>query len=328
MYSSEEETLPDPKPEWDPRNEKDCKHLIRRVLDREPTAGEMAMLTIRLHMEHPKTIPRIADAVQRLQRTPEYRYCTATWDERAATRPAVAARVRGLEVTPRRSVALPGETELAATERAIRDLLAGFPDNFSSLGHSIGNERVPKILQTLDDAQVLALRGVCQNGRVLAEQVRNLTERASYINVSTGQVFGTEGYLMDVLPDLDAKGRAQAQLHRAVAHLAWEAHHEQVGGPVLKASALEWWDVGSTALGAVEAAVRMLGPEADARTVRREAIRLMIDHLDSMTDDERDGEYRYEVGLAIKRLVNVRDVSSGILTRVRIGLPPVISLGT
>ena len=171
-------------------------------------------------------------------------------------------------------------------------------------------------MQTLDDAQVLALRGVCQNGRVLAEQVRDLTERSSYLNVSTGQVFGTEGYLMDVLPDLDAKGRAQAQLHRAVARLA------------LKASALEWWDVGSTALGAVEAAVRMLGPEADARTVRREAIRLMIDYLDSMTDDERDGEYRYEVGLAIKRLVNVRDVSSGILTRVRIGLPPVISLGT
>ena len=317
--------MPSPKPEWDPQSEEDRKHLIRRVLDREPTAGEMMMLTIRLHMEHPKTIPRIADAVQRLRRTAEYRHCTGAWDERAATRPAVSARVRGLEVAPRRSVALPGETELATTERAMRDLLAGFP---SSLGHSIGNERLSKILQTLDDAQVLALRGVCQNGRVLAEQVRDLTERSSYLNVSTGQVFGTEGYLMDVLPDLDAKGRAQAQLHRAVARLVWEAHHEQVGGPVLKASALEWWDVGSTALGAVEAAVRMLGPEADARTVRREAIRLMIDYLDSMTDDERDGEYRYEVGLAIKRLVNVRDVSSGILTRVRIGLPPVISLGT
>ena len=298
--------MPDAKPEWDPRSEEDCKHVIRQVLDREPTAGEMMMFTIRLHLERPETIPSIEDAVQRLQMTPEYHYCTADGDERAATRPIVAPH--------RRLVALP-ET---AAKRAMRDLLAGFPDNFSSLGHRIGNERVPGILQTLDDAQVIALRGVCQNGQALAEQVRDLTERASFTNVSTGQVFDTEGYLMDVRPDLDAEGRAQAQLHRAVAHLAWDAHYEQAGWPVLKEDDLEWWDVGSAALGAVEAAVRTLGPEADTRAVRREAIRLMI---------VSKGRDPYEIELTIKHLVNVRDAPNGILERVRRGHPPAILPG-
>ncbi len=321
--------MPVPKPEWDPRNEEDCKHIIRQVLDREPTAGELMMLAIRLHLERPETIPRITDAAQLIQKTAEYRYCTAAWDERAATRPAVSASSRGPDeaATRRCSVALlPEEAEQAAAERAIRALLAGFPGDFSVFGHNIGNEMVPEILQTLDEAEVLALRNVCENGRALAEQVQDYTENSSHTIISTGQVFDTEGYLKDALPDLDAEGRAQAQLHRAVAHLAWDAHYEQVGGPVLKEDDLEWWHVGSTALGAVEAAVRMLGPEADATTVRRKAIRLMIDDLDSMTDDEREGKDPYEIGIAIKHLVNVRDYPNGIIERVKMGHPPVVSL--
>ena len=35
------------------------------------------MLTIRLHLERPEAMPNINDAVRRLQKTPEYRYCTA-----------------------------------------------------------------------------------------------------------------------------------------------------------------------------------------------------------------------------------------------------------
>ena len=49
------------KPEWDPGNEEDCKHLIRQVFDREPTAGELVMLRICLHLERRKTIPRITE---------------------------------------------------------------------------------------------------------------------------------------------------------------------------------------------------------------------------------------------------------------------------
>ena len=318
--------MPVPKREWDPRNKEDCKHIIRQVLDREPTAGEVMMFTIRLHLERLETIPRITDAAQRLQRTAEYRYCTAAWGERAGTRPAVLAR--SPEAAPRRcSVALPEEAEQAAAERAIRALLAGVPADFSVLGHNTG-KMVPEILQTLDEAEVLALRNVCENGRELAEQVRDYTENSSYTIISTGQVFDTEGYLMDVLPDLDAEERAQAQLHRAICHLAWEAHHDQIGGPVLKDARggqddLEWLDVGSTALGAVEAAVRMLGPEADATAVRREAIGRM---MDSMTDDEREGKDLYQIGIAIKHLVNVRNYPNGILDRVKRGHPPVFSL--
>ena len=320
--------MPVPKPEWDPRNEEDCKHIIRQVLDREPTAGELTMLVIRLHLERPETIPHITDAAQLIQRTAEYRYCTAAWDERADTRPAVSANSRGPDeaATRRCSVALPEEAEQTAAEQAIRALLAGFPGEFSVFGHNVGNEMVPEILQTLDDVQVLALRSVCEDGRALAEQVRDYTERSSYTTISTGQVFDTEGYLKDALPDLDAEERAQAQLHRAVAHLAWDAHYEQAGWPVLKKDDLEWLDVGTPALGAVEAAVRRLGPEADATTVRREAIRLMVNNLDSMTDDEREGKDRYEIGLAIKRLVNVRDYPNGINERVKMGHPPVFSL--
>ena len=66
-----------PKQEWDPRSKQDCKHIVRQVLDREPEPGELMMLTICLYLERPEGIPRITDAVQRLQRTAEYRYCTA-----------------------------------------------------------------------------------------------------------------------------------------------------------------------------------------------------------------------------------------------------------
>ena len=316
-----------PNLEWDPQNKEDCKHIIRQALARTPEAGELIMLTIRLHLERPETIPRITDAAQRLQRTAEYRYCTAAWDERADTRPAAAARSRGPEAAPRRSVALPEEAEQTAAEQAIRALLAGFPGEFSVFGHNVGNEMVPEILQTLDEVQVLALRSVCEDGRALADQVRDYTENSSHTIISTGQAFDTEGYLKDALPDLDAEERAQAQLHRAISFLACDAHYEQAGWPVLKKDDLEWWDVGSTALGAVEAAVRMLGPEAEATTVRREATRLMINNLDSMTDDEREGKDPYEIGLAIERLVNVRDYPNGINERVKMGLDPVIHLG-
>ena len=315
-----------PNLEWDPQNKEDCEHIIRQALARTPEAGELILLTIRLHLERPATIPRITDAVQLIQRTAEYRYCTAAWDDRADTRPAAAARSRGPEAAPRRSVALPEGAEQTAAEQAIRDLLAGFPGEFAVFGHNVGNEMVPEILQTLDEAQVLALRSVCEDGRALAEQVRDYTENSSYTIISTGQAFDTDDYLKDARPDLDAEGRAQAQLHRAISFLAWDAHFEQAGGPVLNDDDLEWWDMGSTALGAVEAAVRMLGPEADATTVRREAIRLMINNLDSMTDDEREGKDPYEVGIAIKHLVNVRDYPSGINERVKMGHPPVFSL--
>lgn len=285
-------------------NREDCRHVIREALGREPAAGEVTMFTICLTLNH-HSVPRTTeDAARWLRGTTEYFRCT---------RRATAARSRALVTVPRHSM-----VALSAAARAIRALQAGFPRDFAVLHHEIGNE-IPDILKTLDEPEVFALRKAYGNGRALAGEVRVLTERSSYLNLATGQVFDTEGYLMDVQPDLDAEARAQAQLRRALNLLAWEARLDEGGGPDARPDDLdlEWWDVGSTALGAVEAAVRTLGPEADATAVSRNAIGVMSDRLGSMTDDDER---------AIKRLVDVRDYPDGILERVRTGRRPVISL--
>ena len=67
-------------PEWDPQDKEDCKRIVRQALGREPEAGELIMLTIRLHTEPPEAVPRIRDAVLLLQKSAEYRYCTAAWE--------------------------------------------------------------------------------------------------------------------------------------------------------------------------------------------------------------------------------------------------------
>ena len=76
---------------------------------------------------------------------------------------------------------------------------------------------------------------------------------------------------------------------------------------------LKWWNR-RIALSVVEAAVRKVGPEADARTVRSEAIRLLLDEVDSMPE-EKSGKYDIEdIATAIKYLIKGRDAPSGIIS--------------
>ena len=220
--------------------------------------------------------------------------------------------------------------DLKATQ-AVRDLLAGFPGDFSVFGCAIGHGQVPEILEALPAAEMLALRNVCKDGRELADQIQHLTEHTSYTNLSTGQVFDAENYLKDCLPDLDAEGRAQGHLRGAIAHLAWEAHYDQIGGPVLEEARRRQsdltWEMGLIALGAVEAAVRRLGPDADAESVAREATERTIDRLSSMSEEERERYDPEEIEAAIEELVGAREAPYGIHERLRAGRGPVVHIG-
>ena len=193
--------------------------------------------------------------------------------------------------------------------QAMQDLLAGFPDDFSVLGHTIGN--VTEILQTLDNAELLALRTVCDDGRALAKQVRSLTERSFHMNIATGTVFDADGNLRDCRPALDKEVRVQEQLRKSIFHLAWEAIYDQSGKPVLKdllrmQDVWAWW-TRRTAMSVVEAAVQKVGPEADVPTVLRKAISLLWDEIDSIPEEEREKYNLYDtedIATAIKYLIN------------------------
>ena len=176
--------------------------------------------------------------------------------------------------------------------------------------------------------EILALHDVCESGLELATQVLGVTEKTSSLNVTTGQLFDAEGYLKDVLPKLNEEGRTKAQLRSAVFRLASEAYYDLVGPvPEQELSREEkfQWDMRHTAIGAVEAAFRELGPEAKDGDVIRKAIKLMDDNIEgevAMTGEERE-EY---VEMAIERLVEARDYPYGILDRMKEGRRPLVRL--
>ena len=214
--------------------------------------------------------------------------------------------------------------------QAKRDLLHGFTNNLSVLGRTVSIQ-LSEILRKLDEAELLALHRDCQNGSKLAEKaqvmVEELTERTSYTNISTGQVFlDAESNLKNDRPDLTAEERARVHVLRAVSHLAWEAHYTEVGGRVLEQARDRQtdlgWDIGLLALGAVESAVRRLGPEAESTAVEWEANRLVVENFASTTKEEREGYDPEEIAAAINQLVGFRDVPHGIIVRMKAGRGP------
>ena len=174
-------------------------------------------------------------------------------------------------------------------EQAIQDLLAGFPDDFSIFDRPVAH----RWLQTRPVAELLALHRVCKNGRILAEQIKHFTEQTSYTDITTGQMFDTEGFLKDVMPELGDEERVQEQLRRAVSHLAWEARYGHLEWTLSKQATHRpedlKWDIGFIARDTVEAAVQALGPEAlDEAKVR--GLKAVIDHLNSISGEEEIGK--------------------------------------
>ena len=213
--------------------------------------------------------------------------------------------------------------------QAKRDLLLGFPNHLSVLGRTVSIQ-LSEILGKLDEAELLALHRDCQNGLKLAEKAQimaeELTERTSYTNLLTGQVFlDAESNLKNDRPDLNAEERARVHVLRAIDHLAWETLYTEVGGPVLEQArdrqADLGWDIGLIALGAVEAAVRKLGPEAESEAVAWEAHKLVADSLASTTGEERGYDPK-EIEAAINQLVGFRNVPHGIIERMNAGRVP------
>ena len=214
--------------------------------------------------------------------------------------------------------------------QAKQDLLHGFPNHLSVLGRTVSIQ-LSEILGKLDEAELLALHRDCQNGPKLAEKtqimVEELTGRATHTKVWTGQVFlDAESELKNDRPDLTAEERAREHVLRAISHLAWKALYTEVGGPVLEQARDRqtdlWSDIGFIALGAVEVAVRKLGPEAESGAVAWEAHKLVADCLASTTEEEREGYGLEEVAAAIDQLVGSLGAPHGIIERVKAGQGP------
>ena len=242
---------------------------------------------------------------------------------------------RGWKVLEPDDPSLDPQPEASATAnsgviQAKQDLQDGFPNHLSVLGRTV-RIQLSEIFGKLGEAELLALHRDCQNGQKLAEKAQNmveeLTERTSYTNLSTGQVFlDAESELKNDYPDLTAEERAREHVLRAISHLAWKALYTEVGGPVLEQARDRqtdlWSDIGFIALGAVEVAVRKLGPEAESGAVAWEAHKLVADCLASTTEEEREGYGPEEVAAAIDQLVGSLGAPHGIIERVKAGQGP------
>ena len=218
---------------------------------------------------------------------------------------------------------------LTSRDQAIRCLALGYiPVNV--LKHVVGDEALIEFLKELSDEQLLALQDLCGDGRRLSEKAQAEVQKqinTTCINLTTGQVFDGEGFLKHLKPELTAEERAHALFHRAIDYLALEARYGQVGSPLSWREDLEW-DMKHIALGAVEMAVRQLGPEADAESVEWKAVNLMNDHLDPMTKEEREGYNAEHIEEAIKRIVGFLDYPRGILERMKEGRRPIVFLAS
>jgi phage/plasmid-associated DNA primase len=212
-------------------------------------------------------------------------------------------------------------------KQAARDLRTHFPGDFSIFGHIIGAEQWLDMLKTLSGLEVTTVRGVCKDGRELAEALhRRVAKKTPFLNLLDGQVFDAEGYLKETHPELDDEGRAKVYLHRTVHELAWVTRHGETEQPKLE-EVRDWrsdveWNMGFIALGGVEAAVRMLGPKASADDMEKKAVKIVMDYLDSAADEHRE---KFES--AIERLVGARDAPYGILERLKENRRPVVVLG-
>ena len=203
------------------------------------------------------------------------------------------------------------EVEEITTVQARDALLACFPDDFSVLGQTIGSAIVSTILhRDMEKVELLALRTAYEDGRVLVEQVRDLTERSFHMDIETGKVFDKDGHLRDCSPDLDMrKTRVPIQIRQAILHLSWEALHSQGGVPEWREDKRrrykelwDWW-ARRTAMSIVDALIRKLGPEADIRTMVSEAVGMLADEVES---SPKEDAYRYDkddIATAIKYLI-------------------------
>ena len=221
----------------------------------------------------------------------------------------------------------PNDLLLATQQRspevvqAMTDLLAGFPAEFSVLGHVVANE-LEESLGNLDEAILLALRSTCNSGQELAEQVREMIdETGTYAMIWTGQVMKLGDYLAERYPDHSALERAQEHFRRVVFELAQRTHKQ--------ADERDWIDlsreVNFIALRAVEKAVRELGPDANGEAVTGKAYSLAMVHVMATEEEgeevtkEETNRFRDEMMSAITQLVGSRHLPHGIVERARQG---------
>lgn len=199
-------------------------------------------------------------------------------------------------------------------EQTIRDLLAGFPDDFSFQGITLGRDPLYKcLLQVRNDDWLLSLRYVYQNGHQLAEQLQNLRIRIVYAGPGKKPISSVDS-MRQVYPSWSDEALAAGWLSHTIHALAWVADRKRPAGPAYEQARARFNRLvkinprEEVALNYLFDAARQSGSvEEDAEVLTRKAVELLVEGSDHT--QKWDRWFDADIEAAMKELLGLKEPS-------------------
>ena len=205
-------------------------------------------------------------------------------------------------------------TPSPAAEKAIRDLLAGFPYDFSVLGVALNHKGLLGCLFGVgNDDQLIALRYEYENGRRLAKKLQELTKLVAYHGPEKTPVTSPESMRL-AQANLGNEDLAAGWLDSTIHVLAWLADLNRPVGPAYEQARARFDSLGpltttndKIAREVLFEADRQSGGTADVWELALKAVELLGDELGRIPLKEADLYNAVEIEASIKRLLGLDD---------------------
>ena len=196
--------------------------------------------------------------------------------------------------------------------QAIRDLLKGFPDDFSFHGVTLGRGPLYGcLLLVRNDDWLLTLRDEYQDGHRLAEQLAKVRDLIAYYGPEKKPMTSADS-IRQVYPKWDDDLLATAWLSHTVSMLAWAADRNRPVGPAYQQAQDRFSSLDmitpkdNIALNTLfEADRHSGGSEADAAALALKAVDLLVDELGQIPLKEADRYNAGDIEAAIKELLGL-----------------------
>lgn len=205
-------------------------------------------------------------------------------------------------------------------DRAIRDLLTDFPDDFTVLGVTLDRRTLAGCLFGVrNDDRLLALRNMYKTGSKLAEHLQKISESVAYQHDLEDKerppVRMTSAESMRrAYPDLGDNDLAAGWLDNTISMLAWAADRTRPVGRVYEQAQARFGSLGMTiqgrenvALNVLFEADRRLSGGADVKEMVETAVELLVAELNRIPPEEAADYDVADIEAVIKELVGLKD---------------------
>ena len=212
--------------------------------------------------------------------------------------------------------------------QAVRELLNGFPRDFSFHGVTLGRGPLYEcLLQVRNDDWLIALRDMYKDGHQLAEQLKNIRDFITYLGPENEPMTSADS-IRQVYPDWNNDLLGAAWLSHTIYSMAWAADMNRPKGPAYQQAQDRFNRLGTMtpnddiALNVLSEADRQSGAcVEDAEVLLPIAVDLLVEELTGLPLDEAGFYNSTEIVNAMKKLVGLegRAPEDGQTNRTTLG---------